>query len=100
LPRDSIQLLRAIVSNEENINSVTIAGSRTAFRRLVFFIKDIGGSRIFSQVDLVALLAVDAFGLSLKNTLPPSGASRAIEELLTQTALVRHEADGRTQKIS
>ena len=39
LPCDSIQLLRPIVSNEENINSVTIAGSRTAFRRLVFFIK-------------------------------------------------------------
>ena len=39
LPCASIQLLRAIVSNEENINSVIIAGSRTAFRRLVFFIK-------------------------------------------------------------
>src|SRR5271165_918968 len=39
LPCASIQLLRAIVSHEENINSVIIAGSRTAFRRLVFFIK-------------------------------------------------------------
>ena len=43
----SIQLLRAIVSNEENIISVIIAGNRTAWntcdslreRRLVFFIK-------------------------------------------------------------
>ncbi len=46
LPRASIQLLRAIVSNEENIISVIIAGNRTAWntcdslrkRRLVFFI--------------------------------------------------------------
>ena len=51
LPCASIQLLRAIVSNEENIISVIIAGSRTAFRRLVFFIKrDFGRSRFFSQV--------------------------------------------------
>jgi len=41
LPCASIQLLRAIVSNEDNINSVIIAGSQTAFRRLVFFIKEI-----------------------------------------------------------
>jgi hypothetical protein len=52
LPCASIQLLRAIVSNEENIISVIIAGSRTAWStcdslrertwrvlRLVFFIK-------------------------------------------------------------
>ena len=47
LPCASIQLLRAIVSNEENIISVIIAGNRTAWntcdslllRRLVFFIK-------------------------------------------------------------
>jgi hypothetical protein len=52
LPCASIQLLRAIVSNEENINSVIIAGNRTAWStcdslrertwrvlRLVFFIK-------------------------------------------------------------
>jgi hypothetical protein len=34
-----MQLLRTIVSNEANIISVIIAGSRTAFLRLVFFIK-------------------------------------------------------------
>jgi len=48
VPCASIQLLRAIVSNEENINSVIIAGSRTAWSTgdslrertcLVFFIK-------------------------------------------------------------
>jgi hypothetical protein len=61
LPCDSIQLLRPIVSNEDNINSVTIAGSRAAFRRLVFFIKRGGRSRSFSQVDLVALFGVDAW---------------------------------------
>ena len=48
LPCASIQLLRAIVSNEENIISVIIAGNRTAWNtcdslrkgRLVFFIKN------------------------------------------------------------
>jgi len=62
LPCASIQLLRAIVSHEENIISVIIAGNRTAWStcdslrertwgvlRLVFFIKK-NGSGFYSQV--------------------------------------------------
>ena len=58
LPCASIQLLRAIVSNEENIISVIIAGNRTAWNtcdslrkgRLVFFIKNRLDYGFFSQV--------------------------------------------------
>ncbi len=39
LPCASIQLLRATVSNEDNINSVIIAGSQTGCRYLVCLIK-------------------------------------------------------------
>jgi len=80
LPCDSIQLLRPIVSNEENINSVTIAGSRTAFRRLVFFIKRDGRSRFFSQVDLVALLGVDAFKVESESMPAPADRVTAPKE--------------------
>ena len=85
LPCDSIQLLRPIVSNEDNINSVTIAGSRAAFRRLVFFIKRDGRSRFFSQVDLVALLGVDAFEVESESM--PAPADRITSSCIDRTAM-------------